>query len=513
MGILPMSVRVVGGINMPYRVEAILVVLLAIGGYAAATWSFLRHRPRLSLALLLLTALVLRCFSASANYLHPWDERYHALVAKHLFEHPLTPTLYDTALLPYNPSDWETNHVWLHKPPLALWLMAACVKLFGAIPFVIRIPSIVLSTLGIALTWSIARRLFNQRIAFLAALFHALCGILIAQSSGWFSTDHMDTIFIFFIELGIFFAVLQREKFRWRYVVLAGVAIGLALLTKWAAAMIVFPVWLALMWHYQSLWKTALAGLVMFAIAMAMAEPWQIHTRHAFPTEYKIESQYNWQHLFVAVEGHNGPWYYHLGKAYEFYGAMVYPAMILAILLFFRRRLPKGTGPILLWFGITYVVFTLAATKMGGYVLIAAPAVFILMALVLAYLQDQAEQKRETKPWVAILFMIFAIASGIPVIQRLNLFNHVPPEPPWAAPLRTVERQLPSTPTVIFNDAHPIETMFDTNVIAYEKLPTPDDIAKISGYAIVILHQTGTPLPPAPDNARIIDAPPALWEK
>src|SRR5271170_1548182 len=189
---------------MPYIAQAILVVLLAIFGFATATRLFLHNRPRTSLTLLLLTSLFLKCFSASSDYLHPWDERYHALVAKHLIDHPLIPTLYEDPVLHYDPADWEANHIWLHKPPLTLWLIALSLKLFGITPFAVRIPSIILSTLAIILTWEIARRLFDIRIAFFASLFHALCGILIAQAAGSFSTDHVDTTFIFFIELGIF---------------------------------------------------------------------------------------------------------------------------------------------------------------------------------------------------------------------------------------------------------------------------------------------------------------------
>ncbi|MGN6366675.1 MAG: ArnT family glycosyltransferase [Phycisphaerae bacterium] len=502
---------------MAYRVEAILVVLLAVSGYVAATWMFLRKRPGGSLLLLLGAAFLLRCFSGGADYLHPWDERYHALVAKHLVEHPLVPTLYDPAILPYRAWDWERNHVWLHKPPLALWLIALSIKVFGATPFAVRIPSIVLSTLGIALTWEIGRRLFDGRIAFLAALFHALSGILMAQSAGWFSTDHTDTIFIFFIELGVYFCVLLRQKFRWEWALLAGASVGLALLTKWAAAMVVFPVFVGLMWHRRPVWKSVAAGAVMLAVAIVVAAPWQIYIRHAFPNEYRIESSYNWKHLTVPLEDHNGPWYYHFGKAYEFYGVMVYPAMLLAFWLFFRNRLPRGAGAMLLWFSITYFVFTLAATKMGGYVLIAAPAVFLLMALVLAYLQDQADREG-MRGWSAAWFLLFTIMAGIPILQRLNLFNRVPRSPAWATALHQVEKQLPAEGSrlVVFHDPHPIETMFDTDVIAYSKLPTPQEVAWLKNQKkdVIVLAARGESVEvPAADNVRVMEAPAALWEQ
>ncbi len=504
---------------MPYRAEAIIVVLIAFIGYAGATVSFLRKHPRLSLALLIASALLLRAFSAGADYLHPWDERYHALVAKHLIDHPLIPTLYDPALHPYRPIDWERNHIWLHKPPLALWLIALSVKLLGTTPVAVRIPSLLLSTLAIALTWGIARRLFNERIAFFASLFHALSGILMAQSAGWFSTDHPDTIFIFFIELAVYFCVLQRQKFRWHWPILAGLSIGLALLTKWAAAMIVVPVFISLLWHQRPIWKTVAAGALMLAVAAVVAAPWQLYIRQNFPTEYKIESDYNWKHLTVALEDHNGPWYYHFSKAYEFYGVLVYPAILLALWLFFRNKLPRGAGPLLLWFALTYFVFTLAATKMGGYVLIAAPAIFILMALTLAWLQDQAERNPATRAWAPVCFLLFAVAAGVPILQRLNLFNGVPRIPAWAIALQSLERRLPSDPhsVILFNDPHPIETMFDTNRIAYDRMPTDDDLARLKnlGYQAIVLIRAGEPTPaalPIADNLRLLPVPPVLFE-
>ena len=284
--------------------------------------------------------------------------------------------------------------------------------------------------------------------------------------------------------------------------------------------MIVLPVFVALMWHRRPIWKTVLAGAIMLAVAALLAAPWQLYIRQAFPTEYRIESEYNWKHLVVAVEDHNGPWYYHFGKAYEFYGVLVYPAILLALWLFFRNKLPRGAGPMLLWFSLTYLVFTLAATKMGGYVLIAAPAIFFLMALVLAAAQDHAERDPGTRIWVPIWFLLFTVTAGVPIMQRLNIFNGVPREPAWAAALRDVEQELKPTdkPLVIFNDAHPIETMFDTNMIAYERIPTDGDLTRLKnlGYQSVVLIPIGDASPPnlpTADNLRTLPAPPALWEK
>jgi|GEM_PF-2475173 len=47
------------------------------------------------LAAIVILAAALRIWLCSTDsYLHEWDERYHALVAKNLLLHPLKPTLY-----------------------------------------------------------------------------------------------------------------------------------------------------------------------------------------------------------------------------------------------------------------------------------------------------------------------------------------------------------------------------------------------------------------------------------
>jgi len=73
------------------------------------------------------------------------------LVAKRLAETPLTPRLIPEAHLPHDAGDWTNAHIWLHKPPMALWCMAASIKVFGAKPWAVRVPSILRSALAVGL--------------------------------------------------------------------------------------------------------------------------------------------------------------------------------------------------------------------------------------------------------------------------------------------------------------------------------------------------------------------------
>ena len=120
---------------------------------------------------------------ASWQYsLHQWDERFHALVAKNLISDPLKPTLYRSPAVSYDYRDWTSNHVWLHKPPVALWLMAGSMRVFGINEIAMRLRSLLLSTGAVLLTFLIGRVLFDDRVALLAAGFHVVNGFLVALS-------------------------------------------------------------------------------------------------------------------------------------------------------------------------------------------------------------------------------------------------------------------------------------------------------------------------------------------
>jgi len=209
-----------------------------------------------ALVLIFTCGLLLRLFSGMDFYLNPWDERYHALAAKSLLDHPLTPTLYDDPALDYDYRDWVNNHIWVNKPPMTLWMMAVSMKIFGINEIAVRIPSILFSSLGIFLTFFIAKHFFDDKIALLASFFYAINGLLIDLAVGHQPTDHPDTLFIFFVELGIFFSVYYLHRPSSAALFLVGVATGFSVLTKWLPGLIVIAVLFLLLLHKES-WKKA----------------------------------------------------------------------------------------------------------------------------------------------------------------------------------------------------------------------------------------------------------------
>ena len=120
-----------------------------------------RHRFHSAALTIALAAVLIRAYAGADLALHPWDERYHALVAKNLIANPLVPTLRLDPVLDYDFRNWESNHVWLHKPPLALWMQAASMRVFGVSEWPMRFPSLLVSTLSVVTTYGIGHVLMS----------------------------------------------------------------------------------------------------------------------------------------------------------------------------------------------------------------------------------------------------------------------------------------------------------------------------------------------------------------
>jgi len=108
-------------------------------------------------------------------FLQDWDERFHALVAKNLIHHPLTPMLRLDPIMAFKIEDWCCNHIWVHKQPLFLWQMALSMKLFGVNEVAMRLPSVIMGTISIYFVYDLANRwIKNIDISFVAALLFAV---------------------------------------------------------------------------------------------------------------------------------------------------------------------------------------------------------------------------------------------------------------------------------------------------------------------------------------------------
>lgn len=437
--------------------------------------------------LILLIGISLRIYISTDRYLHTWDERYHALVAKNLIKHPLKPTLYDNPLLPYNYKDWTENNIWLEKGPIPLWFMSASVYLFGCNDFAVRIPSLIISLLSIYLTFLIGSRLFDKRIGLLAAFFHSINGLIIEVAGGRISSDHVETFFIFFIELALFISILLiNQKKNFWVSALIGIATGLALLTKWSPALIVFPIWIIteLIRKSKSLKNIFLHLIIALLTCFIIAFPWIWY----IDITYHTEATWVFKKFIFAytetIESHRGPFYYYFQILFMVFGEIIWIPIIFSIYHLLKKKTDWRMGYLNLWWILPFIIFSFASTKRATYLLLAAPAFFIIASYYWFYISDIYVKRNR---WIYVVLILLIVLPIRYSIERTKIFTIRGREKEWAVKLKSMKDKFDNK-TVFFNYEHAIEGMYYTDYTFYTYLPDKNklDSLKNKGYKIII---------------------------
>lgn len=466
----------------------LLTVAFCTIGYFYS-WKFhVRNNFKDAVLLLILCGLALRIYTSTDFFLHTWDERYHALVAKNFIRHPLVPTLYDNPVLPYDYKSWVSNHIWLHKQPLPLWTMATSMWLFGVNEIALRLPSIILSVLGIWLTFFIASYFFNKKIGYLAAFFYSLNGLIIELAGGRVPTDHIDLFFLFFTELAIAFCIVFVQKQKTIFNVLAGLCIGAAILSKWLPALIVLPIWLLIVTD-SGLFKPKqiiFQFLILIVTCVLVFMPWQIYIFNTFPLEASYEASFNVKHLTEAIEERTGPIYYFINKIRINYGELIYLPLLWFSWKTFKNLKDKKRLAILTWFLVPLIFFSIAKTKMQGYLLFTCPALFMITAEFWFILSDYRINHKMKWFFNLVLFLLIALPVRY-AIERIKPFEQSDRSPHWVTDLKKLnDKKIKNG--VLLNYDKPIEAMFYTNLTVYRELPDKKIINELleRGYTVII---------------------------
>lgn len=438
---------------------------------------------------ILLAGLLLRVFVATDGYLHTWDEKYHALVAKNMIDHPLKPTLYEQPVLKYDYWSWTTNHVWLDKGPVPMWAMAFSIAVFGTNEIAPRLPSILVSLIAIYLTFLMAAWLFDRKIALLAAFLHSIHGLLIEISGGRVSSDHIEVFFIFFVQLALLLGIYSIVKKKSPYIfMLMGLATGLAILSKWTPALIVFPVWAigAYLSGRFSIRDIALYGGIAATSCAVTVLPWFLYILNAFPDEAVYVFKKYAVAYYETVEEHHAPWYYYLHKMGVLFGELIYVPLLLFFYRLYRKQARWQSIMLHSWWIMIVLIFSFASTKRFTYLLICAPAFFIITSHAWFYFYEWHDRTKYRTLINLVLFLLILLPARYS-IERIKPFHSRDRRPAWVAELKMLDRQWPDS-TVFFNVPQSIEGMYYTDYVFYNHLPTAEEIERVESmnYHIVI---------------------------
>lgn len=124
------------------------------------------------------------------------------------------------------------------KPPLALWVQAASAKVFGFSTWSFLVPQALMGVATTALVYDLVRRRFGRAAGFASGLALATTPTAVAV----FRHNNPDALLMLCITLALWATVRAFEQpSRTRWLVLAGVSVGLAFEAKMAAGLMVVP--------------------------------------------------------------------------------------------------------------------------------------------------------------------------------------------------------------------------------------------------------------------------------
>lgn len=367
---------------------------LLYAGILLALLSFVIHvkgKEKSAILLLFCSALLLRLYIVHLDsFLHDWDERFHALVARNMMDHPFKPMLYSRTILPYDFIAWTENHIWLHKQPLFLWQMALSMKLFGVSEFAMRYPSALMGAIMVIFVYRISWLLSKDRLlAYGAALLMCFSNYQLELMSGFIGMDQNDVAFGFYVCASIWAYIESLYDKRWFWVILIGLFAGCAVLNKWLTGLLVFGAWglvSIVSIRKPETKKEILRMLISLVVCLLVFVPWQIYILNYFPLESKNEFAYNSKHVFEAVENHAGSYLFYYEKLPQYFGLYTWQLVVIGLLLYIIIKAEDWRIKLSLCFCfvIVFLFFSFVVkTKMQSYFFVVAPIGYIFMAYAL----------------------------------------------------------------------------------------------------------------------------------
>jgi 4-amino-4-deoxy-L-arabinose transferase-like glycosyltransferase len=216
--------------------------------------SRLRARPRLrlrpELGALLGFAAVLNLWGLGIN---GWANTYYSAAVR-----SMSSSWHNFLFGSLDPSGLMT----VDKPPLSLWIQALSVRLFGFHPLSLLVPQALMGIVAVGLVYDLTRRLFGRPAGFVAGLVLATTPVVVGVSRH----NNPDELLVLCCVAALWFAVRALQTGRTKWLVSAGVAVGLGFEAKMAVALVVVP-GIALAW----LWVTPAGRGRLAALRQALA--------------------------------------------------------------------------------------------------------------------------------------------------------------------------------------------------------------------------------------------------
>ncbi len=374
------------------------------------------------LSLLLLSFFTfVRFYNLGFKEIQMWDEALYAVRAKAIYHFNcwLDQTNYAVGGL------YSSSH-----PPLFIWLTALLYKFFTINEFTSRFFSALFSSLSIILTYLLIKKFLNQKSALLSIPFLGSIYLFNFYSR----QGQLDITYIFFITLSIYFYLEFLNNKRGKYILISGVAFGLALMTKIIVGfftIITISIFLLIEILRKNV-KFIEALLQITAITLMgliLALPWhifmlKIHGENFINTFLKFHII---ERLSEGVEG-NIP---ELGYLYILNQLIVqFPPVILVFFDLFEtlKKFKIADSKRLLlqsWFWTTFLITSISKTKIPTYAL---PSFIPAVIISSVYIVEITEQRKNSFALSSVLITVVWSSSqnlrnGVKDFLKLHINN------------------------------------------------------------------------------------------
>jgi 4-amino-4-deoxy-L-arabinose transferase-like glycosyltransferase len=327
--------------------------------------------------LLLLSLLLLAALAAVAlltRPLIPVDETRYLSAAWEMW-------LRGDFLVPF-----KNGEPYSHKPPFMFWMFHAGWALFGVNDWWPRLVLPLFSAGVLLLTYSLARRLWPQRVGL-----GGQAALVLVSALLWivFSTSIMfDVMLAFWVLLGMH-GVVSAANGKRRGFVMLGIAIGMGVLTKGPVILLnVLPITVLVPWWNPGLkWIRWFGGVgLALLLGAAIALMWAIPAGLAGGEAYRNAIFWGQTaNRMVESFAHRRPfWWYLPALPLLLFPWFVWPGFWQALAHHWKTGLDRGTRFCLAWMLPVFVAFSFISGKQPHYLVPLFPAFALLAARVLA---------------------------------------------------------------------------------------------------------------------------------
>ena len=324
--------------------------------------------------------------------------------------------------------DWVVPHLngvrYFEKPALGYWLNAVAIRLLGENAFAIRLPSALAVGLTALLLFLWARRFSDDETVplFATAVFLLSFEVL---AVGTFCV--LDSVLSFLVTTAIiaFDGALRQTAWRTRTVLLAlaGVACGLAFLTKGFLALVIPILAIVPFSLWQRQFKVALrTAWVALVPAVSVVLPWALMIHRREPDFWHYFFWVEHVDRFISPHGgqHPEPFWFYVPILLA--GAMPWTPLAGPIAVGLRHM--NWKHPMirlaLCWLVLPFVFFSASSGKLGTYILPCFPPLAFLMAVgVLKCLRQGDAKGFITGAWVVLSAVGFALLALFVTLLRV----------------------------------------------------------------------------------------------